>query len=154
MKILSSNVANVTNVEALEMLRERHARREAERDVKRPRCAPAISRRAREVDATTALAESYIVKTPAGRQTVDQVAGCLGFLRGEGDDTARDLGLFPRERLQIANLAPTGAVVIHAIVDDCEDRLDEAGIDEVVALSRSMLGAVPAAPDAPPPGTG
>jgi len=141
MKILSSNVANVTNVEALEMLRERHGRREGEREKKRARSAPAVSRRTREVDATTKLAEGFLEKTPAGRQSVDQVASCMGFLRGEGDASARDLGLQPRERLQIANLAPTSPVLVHAIVDDCEERLDEAAVDEVVALAASMLGA-------------
>ena len=45
------------------------------------------------------------------------------------------------ERLQILNLAPTGAVVIHAVVDDCEERLDQDAVDEIVALSTGMLGA-------------
>lgn len=141
MKILSSNVCCVTNVEALEMLRERHALREGEREKKRYKAAPAASRRIREVDSTTKLAEAYLEKTPAGQQSVDQVASCMGFLRGRGDARARDLKLTSAERLQILNLAPTGAVVIHAVVDDCEERLDQDAVDEIVALSTGMLGA-------------
>lgn len=140
MKILSSNLGCVTNVEALDMLRERHARREVEREKKRMRNAPAYSKRMRDVDQTTKLAEAYLEKTPAGSQSIEQVASCMGFLRGEGDSAARDLKLTPAERLQVVNLAPTGAVVIHAIVDECEERLDEAGVEEIVSLSKSLLG--------------
>ena len=139
MKIIHSNRGNVTNVEALEMLRERAARRDGERDRKKPKFGGS-GKRSREVDGATKAAVEYLEKTVAGSQTVDQVASCVGFMRGAGDGRARDLGLNPRDILQIVNLAPTVPVVVYAIVEDCEEKLTEADVDEVIALSGGMLG--------------
>ena len=150
MKIIHSNRGNVTKVEALEMLRERAARRDGERDRKKPKFGGS-GKRSREVDGATKAAVEYLEKTVAGSQTVDQVASCVGFMRGAGDGQARDLGLNPRDILQIVNLAPTVPVVVYAIVEDCEEKLTEADVDEVIALSGGMLGGKQGA--APPDAT-
>ena len=104
-----------------------------------------------QANGATKAAVEYLEKTVAGSQTVDQVASCVGFMRGAGDGQARDLGLNPRDILQIVNLAPTVPVVVYAIVEDCEEKLTEADVDEVIALSGGMLGGKQGA--APPDAT-
>ncbi|KAJ1454893.1 hypothetical protein M885DRAFT_521184 [Pelagophyceae sp. CCMP2097] len=126
---------HVTNVEAYAMLQERSTARKNAGDKERRLYLP---------DKVMEKAIRYLEKSPAATQQVDRVDQCHKFLIGADGATAeerkqKDLGLSFEERLQILNLAPTGAVVVHLVVKDCEARLSDTKVDEVIQLSAHHL---------------
>lgn len=61
-------------------------------------------------------------------------------------------GLTRAELVQVLNLAPASAVEVHLIVEDCEERLDEARVEALIAvvgryLARPAADAAAAAAD-------
>mmetsp|Transcript_11347 Transcript_11347/g.34941 ORF Transcript_11347/g.34941 Transcript_11347/m.34941 type:complete len:145 (-) Transcript_11347:25-459(-) len=139
MKIVSANLGSVTNVEALELLRERQARR-AEEKREYPAAARTAPRRLREADDTAKRCAEYLEATPAGRQDVSMVASCMDHLTGKAEaGPSRDLGLSPDQRLVLVNLAPANRATVVALVDD-DDRPD-GDVDEILDLSKKMLAA-------------
>ena len=44
------------------------------------------------------------------------------------------------EQLQLLNLRPRSPVEVHMIVEDCEERLSEEQVLEVIELSERLLG--------------
>ena len=132
MRLESAHDGHVLNVEAREILLERRAVRD---DCK------ARDRRLDHADAVMTKALRYLdVKSPAAGQRADKVEACAGILAG---DTLPKLKF--EERLQILNHAPAAPVVVHLLVADCESRLADDQVDQVITLSNNYLRAPPAA---------
>mmetsp|Transcript_1799 Transcript_1799/g.5408 ORF Transcript_1799/g.5408 Transcript_1799/m.5408 type:complete len:143 (+) Transcript_1799:217-645(+) len=132
MKVLCANAGLVTDVEALELLREREAP---------PVEAGPLARRLREANQAARRCEEYLENAPTGRQSVDSVAACVDALQGKGalaqSVGGRDLGLRPIERLMVANLAPDSADLAKAIAPN----LSGADAGTVLQLAAETLEA-------------
>ncbi|EGC32454.1 hypothetical protein DICPUDRAFT_38395, partial [Dictyostelium purpureum] len=77
----------------------------------------------------------YLETTPASKESVESVKKC----RLEINKLATQNGskIMKAELLQILNIAPSGEVEVHLIVEDCEDRLNPK---ELLRVVKDSLG--------------
>lgn len=120
MKIIELNAGLLSNHEVAQVLKERGADPSA-----------GLNTRAKASEKTV---YEYLVSQ----------AGCIKSreeLQALVDDL-KPLGLTRAELVQVMNLAPASAVEVHLIVEDCEDRLNEQQVDELIAIVAWHLGVV------------
>ncbi|KAH8934880.1 hypothetical protein BDL97_17G003500 [Sphagnum fallax] len=113
MKVLEANAGLLTNCEALQLLQSRGADKGF------------------GVTAAECKVYDYLVKTPAGSQTRD---GLQEFFKG-----AEEYKLTKAEYLQASNLRPSTAVEVHLIVEDCDERLSSALVDQFLGMIDETL---------------
>lgn len=122
MKVKNVNAGLLTNFETMDLFKSRGADR--------------------GMGATGSLSAAemkvydYLVKTPAGQQTRENI---VAFFKA-----TEKFKLTKAECLQASNLRPTSAVEVHLIVEDCEDRLSPSDIvDEFLATVEETLPPIP-----------
>ncbi|CAK9867038.1 unnamed protein product [Sphagnum jensenii] len=110
---LEANAGLLTNCEALQLLQSRGADKGF------------------GVTAAECKVYDYLVKTPAGSQTRE---GLQEFFKG-----AEEYKLTKAEYLQASNLRPSTAVEVHLIVEDCDERLSSALVDQFLGMIDETL---------------
>ncbi|EIN12316.1 hypothetical protein PUNSTDRAFT_124232 [Punctularia strigosozonata HHB-11173 SS5] len=145
MEVINPRAALLSNFEVLGLLKELEAdhlarAKTAQRIKKEEEAAGAVPThnstdqqtcehlRTIQVEAIQYLDAPY---HPTARQTPQ---GITTLLKG-----LAPYGLTKAEKLQMANLAPTTAVELYTVVEELEDRLTEAQINEVLELVQSSL---------------
>lgn len=69
---------------------------------------------------------SYLLETPAPSQTEEQIKSFIGVMT--------PYKLTGAEILQLINLRPTTAVEVQLVVEECEERLTEDQVNEIVTI--------------------
>ncbi|KAL5702199.1 hypothetical protein ACHQM5_027444 [Ranunculus cassubicifolius] len=125
MKILEKSGGALTNFEVLEFLRSRGASTETTRVF-----APIAPSEFQVYD--------YLVQTAACNQTIDSIDNFLK--RCEKFDLAK------AEKINIINIRPTSAVELDPIIEQCENRMGEEVVEELVEMIVEVLPPPPKKP--------
>ncbi|KAL5720998.1 hypothetical protein ACHQM5_013611 [Ranunculus cassubicifolius] len=125
MKILEKSGGALTNFEVLEFLRSRGASTETTRVF-----APIAPSEFQVYD--------YLVQTAACNQTRDSIDNFLK--KCEKSDLAK------AEKINIINIRPTSAVELDPIIEQCENRMGEEVIEELVEMIVEILQPPPKKP--------
>ncbi|KAL2630672.1 hypothetical protein R1flu_015358 [Riccia fluitans] len=123
MKVLESNAGLLSNLEVLELLRQRGA---------------AKGPLGGSITPVEYKVYEYLIETPAGTQTREAIQ--------EFVKEAKTFKLMEAERLQSVNLRPATAVEVHLIVEDCDERLSSEAVD---ALIETVERIIPIPPEKP-----
>eukprot|EP00026_Physarum_polycephalum_P018237 Phypoly_transcript_19753.p1 GENE.Phypoly_transcript_19753~~Phypoly_transcript_19753.p1 ORF type:complete len:136 (+),score=28.82 Phypoly_transcript_19753:71-478(+) len=67
---------------------------------------------------------TYLSTTPAVLETTEGVTECFKYLD--------KFELTKAEKLQVVNLAPNTDVDVHAIIEDCPERIPAEGVEELI----------------------
>ncbi|KAJ2160573.1 hypothetical protein GGF46_002169 [Coemansia sp. RSA 552] len=124
MEIVDRQAALITNYEVLLVLREeeeRHKDVKASRHFKYPE----------NVNTLKFEALKYLGSTPCTTQSGEQIAQLKAGLAGHG--------LTKAEVLQIINLRPRKLVELHPIIEECDERFEEAGLEDLLGLILEAL---------------
>jgi hypothetical protein len=85
--------------------------------------------------------QAYLRDRPAGNtqtpQSIERMTGFLKELHEYG------ISLEKAEKLQIINSAPSSIPVLYTLVEECEERLSEEKMSQLVSLSQRYLGYEP-----------
>ena len=73
----------------------------------------------------------HVEETPAGAQTKENLAKFIKAVEA--------FNLTPAECLNLMNSKPTTDVEIHLLVEDCEKRLKESEVEDLLKLSADLL---------------
>lgn len=130
MKIIELNAGLLSNHEVAQVLQERGADPSA-----------GLNTRAKASEKTV---YEYLVSQAGGIKARQELQALI--------DELKPFGLTRAELVQVLNLAPASAVEVHLIVEDCEERLDEARVEALIAvvgryLARPAADAAAAAAD-------
>lgn len=121
MKLKNGNAGLLTNFETMDLFKSRGADR--------------------GMGATGSLSAAeikvydYLVKTPAGQQTRENI---VSFFKA-----TEKYKLTKAECLQVSNLRPASAVEVHLIVEDCDERLSSDTVDQFLAEIEEILPPIP-----------
>ena len=121
MRVLGVAEGLLTNVEVLDLLRERAG--EPGRLATYPQPHDPCPTELQCYEALRASA--------AGAQERERVGSFIEHIRA--------IELTEAEILQVINLKPTSAAVVHAIVEDCSKRLNASEVEDLLALVEQFL---------------
>lgn len=127
MKLLDHNLGVITNHELLQVLEERGA---------------GLAKAMGRAQPSERLVHQYITSLPCKPLAPAQLKAFF--------DALQCYNLSKGELLQLSNLAPRTAVAVHLVVDDCEARLGDEGIQHVISVVEELVFQQ-AAPGQPPP---
>jgi homoaconitase/3-isopropylmalate dehydratase large subunit len=124
MEVLSHNEGLLTNVEVLELLEERRASRALA-----PHHNVALQDREHVELQTIRYIKSSMVKDTTSPSAI----------KGLNAIKKLKLDLTEGEMIQIANHVPTCEVEIHAIVEECSDRLTSDQVTELLSVVKDVM---------------
>ncbi|KAK9479409.1 RNA polymerase [Lipomyces japonicus] len=75
--------------------------------------------------------QGYLKATPAGKQSPDDIRNFI--------EQIAEYGLEKAELLQIINVAPTSAVTLHALIEECDSRLTDEQRDHILEIVAAHL---------------
>ena len=120
MKVLCANEGLMSNFELLEVLRQRTRETPV-----------ALLPHVHDPFPTEMQCSDTLKKTPAGAQTKENLAKFIKAVDA--------FNLTPAECLNLINSKPTTDVEIHLLVEDCEKRLKESEVEDLLKLSADLL---------------
>ena len=120
MKVLCANEGLMSNFELLEVLRQRTRETPV-----------ALLPHVHDPFPTELQCSDTLKKTPAGAQTKENLAKFIKAVEA--------FNLTPAECLNLINSKPTTDVEIHLLVEDCEKRLKESEVEDLLKLSADLL---------------
>jgi hypothetical protein len=136
MEIISANAGLVTNFEALKLLQERREQREKnegpEKKKKKKKLVSGDPYHHRNWLQDKTL--GYLVSTPANYLTQASIEKFVSELKAN-----KKIELTQAEVLQIINLRPSTAVEVHAIIDECAERLTDEVVEGLITSINNTL---------------
>jgi hypothetical protein len=121
MRVLSQCDGLLTNYETLDLLRERTAE---------PGCAPTYPQ-PHDPFPTEMQCYDALRRSCAGEQDRTNVAKFI--------EAIEPIALMPAEVLQVINIKPRSAAVVHAVVERCASRLSADEVEDLIALVEQFL---------------
>ncbi|XP_062522761.1 DNA-directed RNA polymerase III subunit RPC9-like [Corticium candelabrum] len=122
MEVVNHNAGMLSNYEVYTLLQEAQAK------IKGP------NRRLENLATIAYETNKYLTDTSCTLQTPQIIKDFLTALH--------PFKLTRAEKLQLLNLRPTTAVEIHSIIEECEERLSEDQVDEVMKIVGDVLPGV------------
>jgi hypothetical protein len=121
MRVISLTNGLLTNVETLDLLRERTGEPGTVAAYPQPH----------DPFPTELQCYEALRASAAGAQERERVGSFIEHIRA--------IELTEAEILQVINLKPTSAAVVHAIVEDCSKRLNASEVEDLLALVEQFL---------------
>ena len=130
MKVIDKSAGHLTNFEVASLLqRQVHERRAAERKMPLPGARRSVSgscRSLQDVEVITEQATGYLDKAACAAQSREGIARFVEALQR--------FQLTRAEELMLINSRPRSLVELHLIVEECEERMQEEEMQELLSL--------------------